>query len=74
MAATAALRFMLSPSKIIPQRVVRGMYTESCLEFPHKCPDIREINFKQLRDQGYNAIVFDKDNCLVGHSPTIRLY
>ena len=30
--------------------------------------DIRHLNFAVLRDAGYRAVIFDKDNCLVSTS------
>ncbi|KAG8774133.1 hypothetical protein FRC15_001543 [Serendipita sp. 397] len=48
-ARLAVLRALWSPTKIIPNHTVR---------------DIRNIDFKALREAGYEGVVFDKDNCL----------
>ncbi|KAG8765931.1 hypothetical protein FRC15_006681, partial [Serendipita sp. 397] len=48
-ARLAVLRALWSPTKIIPKHTVR---------------DIRNIDFKALREAGYEGVVFDKDNCL----------
>jgi hypothetical protein len=36
-------------------------------------PDIRHLNFTALRDAGYRAAIFDKDNCLVSYPPSYFL-
>ncbi|RUS34754.1 hypothetical protein BC938DRAFT_478750 [Jimgerdemannia flammicorona] len=44
-----AFRVITKPSLVVPHLVV---------------PDVRHINFRQLKSSGFRALAFDKDNCL----------
>jgi len=66
----APFQVLVRPRLVIPSLAVKGSscvcYFMRVLIMPLSQTDIRQIDFVALRREGYRAIVFDKDNCLVG--------
>ncbi len=66
----APFQVLVRPRLVIPSLAVKGSscvwYFMRVLIMPLSQTDIRQIDFAALRREGYRAIVFDKDNCLVG--------
>lgn len=66
----APFQVLVRPKLVIPSLAVKGSsrlcHFMRVLIMPLSQTDIRHIDFAALHREGYRAIVFDKDNCLVG--------
>ena len=63
------LSALIRPARLRPDLRVRS-------ELPHStetpvltvCPAIADVDYAGLRREGFNAVVVDKDNCVVGRA------
>ena len=74
----AVFEVVIRPHLLLPKIIIKGPYPMPLvhhrpipLTVEKKPADIRELDVSKLQASGISGVVIDKDNCLVGSSPSI---